>query len=128
MGAAGFWDDQANATKVSSQHAQLSRRLETYRSVEQDVGDLSSLVELVEEDEDLADELEEQLQSLEERLAELEEERLFQGQYDAVARCHHQRGHRRHRRAGLGRDGAAHDDALGRAPRVLRRAAGAQRG
>ncbi len=83
MGAAGFWDDQANATKVSSQHAQLSRRLETYRSVEQDVGDLSSLVELVEEDEDLADELEEQLQSLEERLAELEEERLFQGQYDA---------------------------------------------
>ncbi len=83
MGAAGFWDDQANATKVSSQHAQLSRRLETYRSVEQDVGDLSSLVELVEEDEDLADELEEQLQSLEERLAALEEERLFQGQYDA---------------------------------------------
>ncbi len=83
MGQAGFWDDQAEATKVSSQHAQVNRRLETYRSVERDVGDLDSLVELVEEDEDLAAELEEQLASLESRLAELEEERLFQGQYDA---------------------------------------------
>ncbi len=83
MGQSGFWDDQAEATKVSSQHAQVNKRLETYRSVERDVGDLDSLVELVEEDDDLADELEEQLESLEGRLAELEEERLFSGQYDA---------------------------------------------
>ncbi len=83
MGQAGFWDDQAEATKVSSQHAQINKRLETYRSVQRDVGDLDSLVELVEEDDDLAAELEEQLESLEVRLAELEEERLFQGQYDA---------------------------------------------
>jgi peptide chain release factor 2 len=83
MGQSGFWDDQAEATKVSSQHAQVNRRLETYRSVERDVGDLDSLLELVEEDEDLAAELEEQLGSLESRLAELEEERLFSGQYDA---------------------------------------------
>lgn len=83
MGAAGFWDDQAEATKVSSQHAQINRRLETYRSVERDVGDLDSLVELVEEDDDLVGELTEQLESLERRLAELEEERLFSGQYDA---------------------------------------------
>jgi peptide chain release factor 2 len=83
MGQSGFWDDQGEATKVSSQHAQLNRRLETYRSVERDVGDLDSLVELVEEDDDLAAELEEQLESLEVRLAELEEERLFSGQYDA---------------------------------------------
>jgi peptide chain release factor 2 len=83
MGQAGFWDDQAEATKISSQHAQVNKRLETYRSVQRDVGDLDSLVELVEEDDDLAAELEEQLESLEERLAALEEERLFQGQYDA---------------------------------------------
>ncbi|MFT4034100.1 MAG: peptide chain release factor 2 [Patulibacter sp.] len=83
MGQAGFWDDQAEATKVSSEHAQVNRRLETYRSVERDVGDLDSLVELVEEDDDLAAELEEQLESLEARLADLEEQRLFQGQYDA---------------------------------------------
>ncbi|MEH3054276.1 MAG: peptide chain release factor 2 [Patulibacter minatonensis] len=82
MGQSGFWDDQTEATKISSQHAQVNRRLETYRSVERDVGDLDSLVELVEEDDDLAGELEEQLESLERRLAELEEERLFSGQYD----------------------------------------------
>lgn len=83
MGAPGFWDDQAEATKVSTAHSQVSKRLETYRSVERDVGDLDGLVELVEEDDELADELEEQLTSLERRLADLEEERLFTGQYDA---------------------------------------------
>ncbi|MDO9356008.1 MAG: peptide chain release factor 2 [Solirubrobacteraceae bacterium] len=83
MGAAGFWNDQEEATKVSSRHSAVNKRLETYRSVSGDIGDLDSLVELVEEDDDLADELTEQLSSLEARLGDLEEERLFSGQYDA---------------------------------------------
>ena len=41
---------------------------------------------------------------------------------------HRQRGRRRHRRPGLGRDGPAHDDALGRVARLQGRAAGGQRG
>ena len=40
---------------------------------------------------------------------------------------HRQRRRRRHRRPGLGRDGAADADALGRAPRLQGRAAGGQR-
>lgn len=83
MGAAGFWDDQANAAKVGAQHASVSRRLQTYRSVESDIGDLDSLIELAEEDDELADEVVDQLSSLESRLGDLEEERLFSGQYDA---------------------------------------------
>jgi peptide chain release factor 2 len=30
MGAPGFWDDQAQAARVSSEHARLSRRIERY--------------------------------------------------------------------------------------------------
>ena len=34
MQAPGFWDDQARAAKVSSEHARLQRRLDTFRSLE----------------------------------------------------------------------------------------------
>ena len=66
----------------------------------------------------MAAELEEQRASIEARLAELEEARLFSGEYDARRRRRdRQRRRRRHRLAGLGRDAAAHGDALGRAAR-----------
>jgi len=83
MGESGFWDDAGAAAKVTSEHARVSRRLATYRSVESDVGDLDALAELAGEDEELAVELEEQLGSIERRLLALEEERLFSGPYDA---------------------------------------------
>ncbi len=83
MGESGFWDDPAAAAKIGAQHASVNKRLSTYRSVESDIGDLDSLIELAEEDEDLADEVVDQLASLESRLGDLEEERLFSGQYDA---------------------------------------------
>jgi peptide chain release factor 2 len=78
----GFWDDQEQAARVSAEHSTLSRRLETYRSLERDVGDLDTLEEMAAEDESIAAELEEQLASIESRLAELEEARLFSGEYD----------------------------------------------
>ena len=34
MQAPGFWDDQERASSVSAEHAALSRRLDTYRSLE----------------------------------------------------------------------------------------------
>jgi peptide chain release factor 2 len=83
MGAPGLWDDQERATRLSSEHAALSRRLENYRSLEADVGDLETLEEMAAEDESMAAELEEQLASIQARLAELEEARLFSGEYDA---------------------------------------------
>src|SRR4051812_43941332 len=83
MGAPGFWDDQEEAAKVSSEHARVSRRLNEFRALEAEVDDLDGLVELTADDESLADELDGQLTTMEQRLEELELERLFSGRYDA---------------------------------------------
>ena len=83
MGAPGFWDDAQAAAKVGSEHARVTRRLDTYHRVAADVEDLDALVELAAEDEELAAELDAQIESIEQRLLTLEEERLFAGPYDA---------------------------------------------
>ncbi len=83
MQATGFWDDQERASSVSAEHAAVSRRLETYRSLEADIEDLEALEEMAAEDESIAAELDEQRASIVSRLAELEEARLFTGEYDA---------------------------------------------
>jgi peptide chain release factor 2 len=79
----GFWDDQERAANVSSEHASVRRKLESYREVESELDDLEALEELAAEDESIAGELEEQRAGVEARLAELEEARLFSGRYDA---------------------------------------------
>jgi peptide chain release factor 2 len=83
MGEPGFWDDPEAATKVNSEYARLQRRLETYEQLEADTRDLDGLVELADEDPDLAAEVGETLDSVEQRLATLEEERVFTGPYDS---------------------------------------------
>jgi peptide chain release factor 2 len=83
MQAPGFWDDQERAASVSAEHAALSRRLETFRSLESDIEDLDTLEEMAAEDDSIAAELDEQRASIESRLAELEEARLFSGKYDS---------------------------------------------
>ena len=80
MQAPGFWDDQAKAAKVSSEHARVQRQLDTFRSLESDIADLEELESMG--DDSLADELDQQRASIEARLAELEEARLFGGRYD----------------------------------------------
>jgi peptide chain release factor 2 len=82
MGSEGFWDDQATAAKVSAEHARVGRRLEQFRSLESDIGDLEELEEMAAGDESIAAEVEEQRGSIEARLAALEEARLFAGEYD----------------------------------------------
>jgi peptide chain release factor 2 len=83
MGAAGFWDDQERAAKVSAEHARASRKLGVFGRLESDVEDLEPLAELAEEDPDIASELEEQIAGVQARLDALEEERLFSGRYDS---------------------------------------------
>ena len=83
MGAEGFWDDQERAAEVSSEHARVQRRLEVFRTLEADLGDLEELEQMAADDESIAAEVEEQRASVEARLAELEEARLFAGKYDA---------------------------------------------
>jgi peptide chain release factor 2 len=83
MGEPGFWDEPDAAGRTGAEHARLARRLETFERLQADADDLEGLVELTEEDPDLAAELEETLASVEARLADLEEQRLFTGEYDA---------------------------------------------
>ena len=83
MGAEGFWDDQATAARVSAEHARVQRKLDEFRTLESDIGDLEELEQLASEDESIAAEVEEQRAAIERRLAALEEARLFAGDYDA---------------------------------------------
>ncbi len=83
MSEAGFWENQEHAAKVSAEHARAARRLDSFRSLQRDVEDLTTLAEMAEEDPTLADELADQVASAEDRLATLEEQRLFSGRYDA---------------------------------------------
>jgi len=83
MQAPGFWDDSDRAAKTAARHAAAQRRLETYRSLEADVGDLGDLIEMAVEDAEIQAELDQQLSSIEARLAQLEEARLFKGEYDS---------------------------------------------
>ena len=55
MGEPGFWDDPDAAGRVGSEHARETRRLSTYEQLASDVDDLEGLVELAEEDEDIAE-------------------------------------------------------------------------
>jgi peptide chain release factor 2 len=81
MGEPGFWDDQDRAAKVSSEHARVQRKLDTFRSLESDIADYEELSAM--EDDSMREELEVQRESIEARLAELEEARLFSGRYDS---------------------------------------------
>jgi peptide chain release factor 2 len=83
MGATGFWDDSDRAAAVSGEHSRASKRLESFRALEQDVEDLDGLVAMAAEEESLQGEVDEQIASVESRLALLEEQRLFSGPYDA---------------------------------------------
>ena len=80
MGASGFWDDQAEATRISTEHARVTRKLERYERLRREYDDARELYEL---DPELAEEVETQLAPLRDELAKLQEDALFNGQYDA---------------------------------------------
>jgi peptide chain release factor 2 len=79
----GFWDDQESAAAVSAEHSRTQRKLEVFRSLQSEAGDLAEMAEMAETDEEMAAELDEQLETIEGRLDELEEARLFSGTYDS---------------------------------------------
>jgi peptide chain release factor 2 len=80
MGEPGFWDDQARATAISSEHARVSRRLERYDALS---GDYESAQELYELDPSMEDEIAASLGPLQEELEKLQEDALFTGEYDS---------------------------------------------
>jgi peptide chain release factor 2 len=78
MGAPGFWDDQASATRISTEHSRLTRKLDRYERLQGEFADASELLSLGEDEDQIA----QLVASLEGELARLEEDALFTGQYD----------------------------------------------
>ena len=125
MGAPGSGTTRSAAAQVSAEHARDSRRLETFRDARArrrgprapgragrgGPGDRRASSRS-------------RSRASRSASAALEEERLFSGPLRRRRRARHrQRRRRRHRRPGLGGDGPAHGDALGREARLRRRAA-----
>ncbi len=79
MGAPGFWDDQAGAARISTEHARLTRRLDRYDRLQREFEDARELFVL---EPSLESEVADQLGPLEDELARLQEDALFTGQYD----------------------------------------------
>src|SRR5687768_4043532 len=79
MGAPGFWDDQASATRISTEHSRLTRKLERYERLTSEYEDAREFLSLDEDEAAIA----EMVQSLERELGRLQEDALFDGQYDA---------------------------------------------
>jgi peptide chain release factor 2 len=79
MGAPGFWDDQATATRISTEHSRLTRKLERYERLQSEYADARELRELGEDEAEIA----QLVAALEGELGRLQEDALFDGQYDA---------------------------------------------
>jgi peptide chain release factor 2 len=80
LGAPGFWDDQTEAAKISTEHARVSRKLERYQRLRQEYDDARELYEL---DPTLSGEVEAQLLPLRADIEKLQEDALFTGRYDS---------------------------------------------
>jgi peptide chain release factor 2 len=79
MGAPGFWDDQATATRISTEHSRLTRKLDRYERLQGEYEDANELRALGEDESEIA----QLVASLEGELGRLQEDALFTGQYDA---------------------------------------------
>jgi peptide chain release factor 2 len=79
MGAPGFWDDQAAATRISTEHSRVTRKLERYERLQHEYEDSRELLELGEDEGEIA----QLVSQLEKELQRLEEDALFTGEYDA---------------------------------------------
>jgi peptide chain release factor 2 len=80
MGRPGFWDDQRNAARVSTEHSRLTKRLERYDRLQREHDDAAELLAM---DPELAGEIEAQLRPLSQELERLQEDALFDGEYDS---------------------------------------------
>jgi len=79
MGAPGFWDDQGRATRISTEHARIARKLERYQRLTSEYEDAGEFLTLGEDEAAVA----EMVSALERELERLREDALFTGQYDA---------------------------------------------
>ncbi len=82
LSAPGFWDNPKRAAVVSAEQSRAQRKLDAYRRLESEIGDLPTLLEMVSEDGDLLAEADATIAALEAEIALLQEQALFSGEYD----------------------------------------------
>ena len=85
VAAPDLWDDQANAQKITGRLSTLQGELERFTSLQSRIDDLSTLLELAQEEDD-ADSLKEveaELQRIHKAVELLEVRTLLSGEYDA---------------------------------------------
>ena len=82
ISAPGFWDDARAAGKVSAERAKLARELDLFDRLSGELDDLPTMVELAEEDEEMAAELATSVQRVRGEIDALQEAALFTGEYD----------------------------------------------
>jgi peptide chain release factor 2 len=80
MGEPGFWDDQEQAAKISTEHSRVTRKLESYEQLTRDYEDAQELFSM---DGGMQDEISASIVPLRKELERLQEEALFSGEYDA---------------------------------------------
>jgi peptide chain release factor 2 len=80
MSEEGFWNDQARAQRISTEHKRASERLETYERLQREFADARELYEL---EPGMAEEIADSIAPLVKELERLEEAALFNGEYDA---------------------------------------------
>ncbi len=79
MGEPGFWDDQEQAARISTEHSRVTRKLDRYERLSREYEDARELQSL---EGDMEDEIAASLDPLQHELDRLEEEALFTGEYD----------------------------------------------
>jgi peptide chain release factor 2 len=83
MEAPGFWDDQRSAAKVAAERARAQKKLDTYGMLEDEAGELDTMLEGAASDEEWREMLEEALRRLGREIGLLQEQALFTGEYDS---------------------------------------------
>jgi peptide chain release factor 2 len=79
MSAPGFWDDQAGAARISTEHSRITRKLERHERLRAEYDDARELFDLGEDEGEIG----QLVALLEGELARLQEDALFTGEYDA---------------------------------------------
>ncbi len=84
MSSPDFWNDQKRAQTISMERNRIESELNTFSSIEQQLEDIETLLEMAEEEneESLLDETESSLKSIEEELDSLEVKTVLSGEFD----------------------------------------------
>ncbi|WP_459895769.1 peptide chain release factor 2 [Desulfurobacterium crinifex] len=84
MSSPDFWNDQKRAQSISMERNRIESELNTFSSIEQQLEDIETLLEMAEEEneESLLDETESSLKSIEEELDSLEVKTVLSGEFD----------------------------------------------